>query len=230
MRPARRTKRLKAMSNEHRLLILCQLLGGERRVAELEQLTGLGQSALSQHLAKLRASNLVRTRRKSQNILYSLASDDLDQVVGVSSSAFLQGRPSSSSGRNQAPLPGAKGGSTSMKTHRRSRRRPRRHADGLRAPGTLEAGRTAHRRREGRHFHFTPSNPWVAVQWRKRADIEVPIAPVMAKKGIDFISAGAKRLASRTQRDRAQRRPHGSATTIWSSPPAPILPSTRFPA
>jgi sulfide:quinone oxidoreductase len=47
---------------------------------------------------------------------------------------------------------------------------------------------------KGDNFHFTPSNPWVAVQWRKRADIEVPIAPVMAKKGIDFISAGAKRL------------------------------------
>jgi len=76
-------KRLKAMSNEHRLLILCQLLGGERRVAELERLTGLGQSALSQHLAKLRTSKLVRTRRKSQSILYSLAGDDLDQVIGA---------------------------------------------------------------------------------------------------------------------------------------------------
>ena len=47
---------------------------------------------------------------------------------------------------------------------------------------------------KGDSFHFTPSNPWAAVQWRKRADIEVPIAPVMAKKGIDFISAEAKRL------------------------------------
>jgi DNA-binding transcriptional ArsR family regulator len=86
-------KRLKAMSNEHRLLILCQLLGGERRVAELERLTGLGQSALSQHLAKLRASNLVRTRRKSQNILYSLAGDDLDQVIGALHRLFCKPDP-----------------------------------------------------------------------------------------------------------------------------------------
>jgi sulfide:quinone oxidoreductase len=47
---------------------------------------------------------------------------------------------------------------------------------------------------KGDTFHFTPSNPWVAVQWRKRTDIEVPIAPVMAKKGINFISIGAKRV------------------------------------
>ena len=86
-------KRLKAMSNEHRLLILCQLLGCERRVAELERLTGLGQSALSQHLAKLRASNLVKTRRKSQSILYSLAGDDLDQVIGVLHRLFCKTDP-----------------------------------------------------------------------------------------------------------------------------------------
>jgi DNA-binding transcriptional ArsR family regulator len=85
--------RLKAMSNEHRLFILCQLLGGERRVAELERLTGLGQSALSQHLAKLRKSNLVRTRRESQTILYSLADDDLDQVLGVLHRLFYTAGP-----------------------------------------------------------------------------------------------------------------------------------------
>ncbi len=43
-------------------------------------------------------------------------------------------------------------------------------------------------------FHFVPSNPWVAVDWRKRDDIEIEIAPVLAKKKIDFIGVGAKRL------------------------------------
>lgn len=43
-------------------------------------------------------------------------------------------------------------------------------------------------------FHFVPSNPWVAVDWRKRDDIELDIAPVLAKKKIDFIGVGAKRL------------------------------------
>jgi DNA-binding transcriptional ArsR family regulator len=91
-------KHLKAMSNEHRLFILCQLLGGERRVAELERLTGLGQSALSQHLAKLRKSNLVRTRRESQTILYSLADHDLDQVLGVLHKFFCTAAPAHRTG------------------------------------------------------------------------------------------------------------------------------------
>lgn len=43
-------------------------------------------------------------------------------------------------------------------------------------------------------FHFVPSNPWVAVNWRKRDDIEIDIAPVLAKKKIDFIGVGAKRV------------------------------------
>ena len=64
---------LKAMSNEHRLLILCQLVPGEKSVGELVRLIGLSQSALSQHLARLRRDNLVRTRRDAQTIYYSIA-------------------------------------------------------------------------------------------------------------------------------------------------------------
>ncbi|WP_035384205.1 FAD/NAD(P)-binding oxidoreductase [Ferriphaselus sp. R-1] len=43
-------------------------------------------------------------------------------------------------------------------------------------------------------FHFVPSNPWVAVNWRTRDDIAFPIRPYLERKGIDFISAGAKRV------------------------------------
>jgi DNA-binding transcriptional ArsR family regulator len=64
---------LKAMSNEHRLLILCQLMAGEKSVGELVRLVGLSQSALSQHLARLRRDSLVRTRREAQTIYYSIA-------------------------------------------------------------------------------------------------------------------------------------------------------------
>ena len=46
----------------------------------------------------------------------------------------------------------------------------------------------------GPNFHFVPSNPWVAVSWRKRADIEFPVAPYLSKKGIAFDPRGAKRL------------------------------------
>ncbi len=44
------------------------------------------------------------------------------------------------------------------------------------------------------YFHFVPSNPWVAVNWRKREDISFPIAPYFARKNIEFLSIGAKRL------------------------------------
>ncbi len=63
---------LKAMSNERRLLILCLLAEGERSVGQLERLVSLSQSALSQHLARLRRDRLVTTRRDAQTIYYSL--------------------------------------------------------------------------------------------------------------------------------------------------------------
>ena len=64
---------LKALGNTHRLMILCQLLEGEKSVGELVRLIGLSQSALSQHLARLRRDRLVATRRSAQTIYYALA-------------------------------------------------------------------------------------------------------------------------------------------------------------
>ena len=46
----------------------------------------------------------------------------------------------------------------------------------------------------GENFHFVPSNPWVAVNWRKRGDIEFSPGATLKKKGIGFEPAGAKRL------------------------------------
>jgi sulfide:quinone oxidoreductase len=43
-------------------------------------------------------------------------------------------------------------------------------------------------------YQFVPSNPWLAVNWRKPPDIEVPLAPCFEEKGIDFIPVGAKRV------------------------------------
>jgi DNA-binding transcriptional ArsR family regulator len=57
---------LKAVANRNRLVILCELLKGERSVGALQGAIGLSQSALSQHLARLRADELVATRRESQ--------------------------------------------------------------------------------------------------------------------------------------------------------------------
>ncbi|MFP4098601.1 MAG: ArsR/SmtB family transcription factor [Alphaproteobacteria bacterium] len=70
---------LKSLSNEKRLLIICTLYKGEKSVGELEQIIGLSQSALSQHLAKLRRENVVTTRRVAQTIYYSV----LDEAVSV---------------------------------------------------------------------------------------------------------------------------------------------------
>tara|TARA_B100000959_G_C14628061_1_gene479094 strand:- start:166 stop:534 length:369 start_codon:yes stop_codon:yes gene_type:complete len=72
---------LKAMSNQHRLMILCQLVPGEKCVGELESIVGLSQSALSQHLARLRRDNLVSTRREAQTIHYSLAGEEASAVI-----------------------------------------------------------------------------------------------------------------------------------------------------
>lgn len=53
---------------------------------------------------------------------------------------------------------------------------------------------------QGSVFHFVPSNPWVAVGWRQRPDIEVDLAAIMAAKSIRFITAGAKRVHPETRR------------------------------
>lgn len=63
---------LKALSNERRLVIVCALHGGEKNVGELEKIVNLSQSALSQHLARLRRDGLVGTRREAQTIYYFL--------------------------------------------------------------------------------------------------------------------------------------------------------------
>lgn len=79
----RATTLLKAMSNKHRLMVLCELVQGERCVGELETIIGLSQSALSQHLARLRRDNLVKTRRSAQTIYYSLAGHEAGAVIRV---------------------------------------------------------------------------------------------------------------------------------------------------
>jgi len=72
---------LKSLANEHRLMILCELSKGERSVGELEAVVGLGQSALSQHLAKLRRRQVVKTRRQSRTIHYSLADPGVKKII-----------------------------------------------------------------------------------------------------------------------------------------------------
>lgn len=74
---------LKALSNPHRLRILCDLNQGERSVSELECSVGLSQSALSQHLAKLREQKIVATRREAQTIYYRVADPRAERLLNL---------------------------------------------------------------------------------------------------------------------------------------------------
>lgn len=78
---AQAAKLMKALGNESRLLILCNLDGGEMSVSELNTRLDLSQSALSQHLAVLRKDGLVKTRRESQTIFYSLEGDIAKRII-----------------------------------------------------------------------------------------------------------------------------------------------------
>lgn len=83
---------LKALAHPARLLVLCQLVEAETSVGDLQPLTGLSMSALSQHLAVLREMDLVRTRREAQTIFYSLAEGPAADVLDALYAAFCGGR------------------------------------------------------------------------------------------------------------------------------------------
>jgi len=74
---------LKVLANPDRLLILCQLTQGERRVGELEALLGITQPTLSQQLTVLREEQLVSTRREGKNIFYQFSSPPALAVMKV---------------------------------------------------------------------------------------------------------------------------------------------------
>lgn len=80
---------LSAMANPKRLLILCNLVNGEVPVGVLAQQVGLSQSALSQHLSKLRAQRLVKTRRDAQTIYYSSTSSQVMTLLTALESLYL---------------------------------------------------------------------------------------------------------------------------------------------
>ena len=74
---------LKSLSNPSRLMVLCALVNREHTVGELEEITGLSQSAISQHMARLREENIVATRREAQWIYYSLADEAVKAILAT---------------------------------------------------------------------------------------------------------------------------------------------------
>ncbi len=74
---------LRALANEDRLLLLCQLSQGEKSVGELEELLDVHQPTLSQQLGVLRNEGLVTTRRDGKRIHYSIADDKVLAILGT---------------------------------------------------------------------------------------------------------------------------------------------------
>lgn len=85
---AQAAEALKLLANEQRLMVLCRLSQGESSVGELVALTALSQSSVSQHLARLRESNIVATRRDGTTIYYRLADDCVHALIDALCDSF----------------------------------------------------------------------------------------------------------------------------------------------
>ncbi len=88
---------LKALANRHRLMILCQLIDGERSVGDLAVALGIRDSTASQHLALLRKDGLVNARRDGQTIWYSIASEPARTILVTLYQSFC-GAPAADAG------------------------------------------------------------------------------------------------------------------------------------
>jgi DNA-binding transcriptional ArsR family regulator len=81
---------LKALANEQRLMILCNLLEGPLSVGELNERVSLSQSALSQHLGVLREAGVVATTREAQSIRYALSSAAVTRIIEILYKEFCE--------------------------------------------------------------------------------------------------------------------------------------------
>jgi len=98
---------LKALGNAQRLRVLCLLVDREMSVGQInEQLPDLSQSALSQHLAKLREEGLVLTRREAQTIWYTLKQGPAEQIISTLYGIYCA--PGNQSGQMYAAEPARK--------------------------------------------------------------------------------------------------------------------------
>ncbi|TVP52402.1 MAG: ArsR family transcriptional regulator [Halomonadaceae bacterium] len=81
---------LKSLANANRLMILCHLVHTERSVSDLEQLVNLSQSALSQHLARLKAQDIVSSRKEGTTAYYAIKSPHAVKVLELIYSLYCQ--------------------------------------------------------------------------------------------------------------------------------------------
>lgn len=76
-------KMLKLLANSKRLMILCNLVKGEKSVRELSELVDLSQSALSQHLAKMREQELVATDKQGTMVYYRIKRPEVEAILST---------------------------------------------------------------------------------------------------------------------------------------------------
>lgn len=81
---------LKGLASPHRLSILCQLVDGEKNVAELIEVTGLAQTSMSQHLSKLKEEKIVTFRRDHRHLYYFIDNDAVHKIMAVLYQEFCQ--------------------------------------------------------------------------------------------------------------------------------------------
>ncbi|MFC6446508.1 ArsR/SmtB family transcription factor [Shinella zoogloeoides] len=74
---------LKGLANPHRLLVLCALANGERSVSDLIEETGIAQTSMSQHLAKLKEEGIVRYRRDHRTLFYAIDHPAVMEIMTV---------------------------------------------------------------------------------------------------------------------------------------------------
>ena len=81
---------LKQFANKTRLMVLCSLLKEEKSVTELLEIVGVSQPVVSQHLALLRESNMVATRREGQTIFYRLSDERVKRLIALMYEFFCE--------------------------------------------------------------------------------------------------------------------------------------------
>jgi ArsR family transcriptional regulator, virulence genes transcriptional regulator len=97
---------LKALANRYRLLIICQLIDGERSVGELADFLNIRDSTVSQHLALLRRDGLVASRRDGQTIWYSIASERARKLLETLYNIFCETSPVCEAPDKHEPIQG----------------------------------------------------------------------------------------------------------------------------
>jgi len=94
---------MRSLANENRLMLLCQLVDGEKSVGSLADQLGVRQTLVSQQLALLRRAGLVEARRDGQTIFYALASSEAERVLGLLYDIYCQPTPDAAATDAAAP-------------------------------------------------------------------------------------------------------------------------------